>query len=48
MLMDECKYVYVTPQDNIYVYKKTPSPHGADVPISIGISFFKVKRLYSG
>ncbi len=22
MLMDECKCVYVTPQDNTYVYKK--------------------------
>ena len=28
--------------------KKTPSPPGVDVPISIGISLFKVKRLYSG
>ena len=24
MLMDECKCVYVTPQDNTYVYKKRP------------------------
>lgn len=31
-----------------YIKQETSSLHSANVPISIGISFFKVKRLYSG
>ena len=30
------------------IKQETSSLHSANVPISIGISFFKVKRLYSG
>lgn len=35
-------------EEKVYKKNETLTPHGGSVPISIGISFFKVKRLYSG
>lgn len=40
--------IFATLANKSYKKSETPSPRGGDVPISIGISFFKVKRLYSG